>query len=90
MQGFDHLDIDGDKSIDWEEFKIGLAVLGIVRSDVEGRAEFDKLDMDNTGEVYYKEFTIWYINEVMPKKEIQDTAAQFSASNDLDFYMNAA
>lgn len=87
---FDHLDIDGDKSIDWDEFKIGLAVLGIVRSDVEGRAEFDKLDMDNTGEVYYKEFTIWYINEVMPKKEIEDTAAQFSASNDLDFYMNAA
>lgn len=87
---FEHLDIDGDKSIDWEEFQIGLAVLGLKRADADARAEFDKLDKDKTGQVYYKGFTIWYINEVMPTKEIQDTAAKFSANNDLDFYMNAA
>eukprot|EP00049_Salpingoeca_infusionum_P005323 m.90880 g.90880 ORF g.90880 m.90880 type:complete len:585 (+) comp12932_c0_seq1:94-1848(+) len=56
---FDNIDTDDDRRIDLEEFKQGVAQVGLAMSSDEAQSAFDGLDSNDGGIVLFDEFVKW-------------------------------
>jgi len=87
---FDQFDVDGDHSIDRDEFVAGVVKLGLNKTEEEAKEIYSRIDGNDDGHIYFDKFCEWYLREVMPQRELADTTAKFQAQRDLDFYLNCA
>merc|ERR1712183_251834 len=66
FHAFDGIDTDGDKRLDFDEFRKGLHFVGLVLTKKEAQAEFEKIDKNGGGIVLFDEFCTWAAEQEVP------------------------